>query len=160
VFGQSHLTARAEGIGYGVIETRSLVSYHSDFFRPDSPTEVVFSCGRKQGAILSLLIQAMCKNTVALGDFGEWMIKHIDSWFAWVRRLGVGIDKMEDIVLVTGTHRTRSWTNVAFPGGQVDGLVSFGANVATRDDMVTINWKFSHEYSRGAVMNYGPHGDV
>ncbi|KAN0133862.1 hypothetical protein V8E53_008294 [Lactarius tabidus] len=126
---------------------------------PDIPAEVVFSCGRKQGAILSLPIQARCKNTVALGDFGEWMIKHIDSWFAWVRRLGVGIEKMEDVVLVTGTHRTRSWTNVAFPGGQVDGLVSFGANVATRGEMVTINWKFSHEYTRGAVMNYGPNGE-
>ena len=88
------------------------------------------------------------------------MTKNIDSWLPWVRRLGVGIDRMEDIVLVTGTHRTRSWTNVAFPGGQVDGLVSFGANVTTRNDIVTVNWKFSHEYTRGAVMHYGPIGRV
>ena len=88
------------------------------------------------------------------------MIKHIDSWFPWVRRLGVGIERMEDIVLVTGTHRTRSWTNVAFPGGQADGLVSFGANVTTRGEVVTINWKFSHEYTRGAVLNYGPNGEI
>ncbi|KAF8258119.1 hypothetical protein EI94DRAFT_1755655 [Lactarius quietus] len=126
---------------------------------PDSPAEVFFSCRRKQGAVLSLPIEAKCENTVALGDFGAWMIKHINSWFAWVRGLGVGIDRMEDIILVTGTHRTRSWTNVAFPGGQVDGQVSFGANVATHGDSVTINWKFSHEYSRGAVMNYGPNGE-
>jgi hypothetical protein len=43
---------------------------------------------------------------------------------------------MEDIILVTGTHRTRSWTNVAFPGGQVDAQVSFGVNVATRGEML------------------------
>ena len=133
---------------------------HSHFFRPDSPSEIVFSCRRKQGAILYLPTEARCENTVALGDFGDWMIKHIDSWFPWVRRLGVGIERMEDIVLVTGTHRTRSWTNVAFPGGQTDGLVSFGANVATRGEVVTINWKFSHEYTRGAVLNYGPNGEV
>jgi hypothetical protein len=88
------------------------------------------------------------------------MIKHIDSWFAWIRQLGVGIDRMEDIILVTGTHRTRSWTNVAFPGGQVDAQVSFGANVAARGEIVAINWQFSHEYSRGAVLNYGPNGEV
>lgn len=88
------------------------------------------------------------------------MIKNIDSWFAWVRQLGVGITRMEDIVLVTGTHRTRSWTNVAFPGGQVDAQVSFGANVATRGDTVAINWKFSHECSRGAALNCGPNGEV
>ena len=88
------------------------------------------------------------------------MIKHIDSWFAWVRQLGVGIDRMEDIILVTGTHRTRSWVNVAFPGGQVDAQVSFAANVATRGENVAINWSFAHEYSRGAVLNYGPNGEV
>ena len=120
----------------------------------------MFSCKRKQGAVLYLPTEARCENTVALEDFGKWMIRHIDSWFSWVRLLGVGIYRMEDIVLVTGTHRTRSWTNVAFPGGQVDGLVSFGANVATRGEVVTVNWKFSHEYTRGAVLNYGPHGEV
>jgi len=143
-----------------VIETHSLVNCHSYFLRPDSPAEVVFSCRRKQGAVLSLPIQARCENTVALGDFGKWMIKHIDGWFAWVRQLGVGIDRMEDIILVTGTHRARSWTNVAFPGGQVDAQVSFGANVSTRGDIVVINWKFSHECNRGAVLNCGPDGEV
>jgi hypothetical protein len=67
---------------------------------------------------------------------------------------------MEDIVLVTGTHRTRSWTNVAFPGGPEDGQISFGANVASRGDSVAINWTFSHERNRGAVLNRGPNGEV
>jgi len=36
---------------------------------------------------------------------------------------------MEDIVLVTGAHRTRSWTNVAFLEGQTDARVSFEVQV-------------------------------
>jgi hypothetical protein len=88
------------------------------------------------------------------------MIKHIDSWFAWVRELGVGVGRMEDIILVTGTHRTRSWTNVAFPGGQEDAQVSFGPNVATRGDTVSIDWKISQECNRGALLNCGPIGEV
>ena len=88
------------------------------------------------------------------------MTKNIDSWLAWVRGLRVGIDRMEDIVLVTGTHHTRSWTNVAFPGSHVHGLVSFGSNVTTLGEVVTIKWKFSHEYTRGAVMHSGPFGKV
>ena len=51
--------------------------------------------------VLYLPTKASCENTVALGDFGKWMIKHIDSWFSWVRLLGVGIERMEEIVLVT-----------------------------------------------------------
>jgi len=30
------------------------------------------------------------------------MLKHIDRWFAFARRLGLGIEQMEEIILVTG----------------------------------------------------------
>ena len=113
----------------------------------------------KEGAVLYLPIQAKGENTVASADFGKWIIKHIDRWFAWARQLGLGINRMEDIILVTGTHRTRSWTNVAFPKDQGDARVSFGANVAHYGDVVAVNWQFSHG-NRGAVLNRGPDGEV
>ena len=67
---------------------------------------------------------------------------------------------MEDIILVTGTHCTRSCTYVAFPGGQDDAQVSFGAKVDQSGNTVAINWKFSHERNRGVVLNHGPDGEV
>ena len=67
---------------------------------------------------------------------------------------------MEDIILVTGTHRTRSWTNVAFPGGQKGARASFGARADQRGDVVAINWQFSHEHNQGVVLNCGPDGEV
>src|SRR6266702_5152511 len=115
------------------------MSCHSLFLRPKISAGVSFSSRRKQGAVLSLPIQARCENTVALGDFGEWMIKHIDRWFSWARDLGMGINRMEDIVLVTGAHLTRSWTNVAFLEGQTKARVSFEFQVAAD----TINWHAS-----------------
>jgi hypothetical protein len=45
---------------------------------------------------------------------------------------------MEDIILVTGMHRTRSWTNVAFPGGQEGAQALFGAKADHRGDGVAI----------------------
>ena len=59
--------------------------------------------------------------------------------FAFSQHLGLGIDWMEDTILVTGTRRTKSWTNMAFPGRREDGQVSLGANVVFRGDIVTIN---------------------
>jgi hypothetical protein len=53
------------------------------------------------------------------------MIKHIDTWFAFARGLGLGINRMEDIVLVTGRHLTKSWVNVAFTQRRPDAGVSF-----------------------------------
>ena len=133
---------------------------HSHFLRPDEIPKVTFSCPRKEGAVLCLPIQAKGENTVAKTKFGKWIIKHIDRWFAWARQLELGVDRMEDIILVTGTHRTRSWANVAFPGGQEGAQASFGAKAGHRGDVVAINWQFSHERNRGAVLNCGPDGEV
>jgi hypothetical protein len=113
-----------------------------------------------QGAVLRLPIQAKGEDTVANADFGKWIIRHIDCLFAWVQQLGLGISRMEDIVLVTGAHRTRSCTNVAFLGGQGDAQASFGAKVEHRGDIVAVNWNFSHERNRGAVLNRGRNGEV
>jgi hypothetical protein len=100
------------------------------------------------------------ENTVAIADFGHWIIKHIDRWFVWARQLGLKIDRMEDIILVTGTHCSRSWTNVIFPGGQKGGQTSFGAKVDHYGDIVVINWQFLHDCNRGAILNCGPGGKV
>jgi hypothetical protein len=128
------------------------------FFRPNEIPRVTFSCQTKEGAVLSLPIQANGENTVAMADFGKWIIRHIDRWYAWVRQLGLGVNRMEDIILITGTHRTRSWTNVVFPGGQ--GNATFGARVDHNGDVVVVNWRFSHELNQGAVLNCGPEGEV
>jgi hypothetical protein len=65
---------------------------------------------------------------------------------------------MEDIVLVTGCDRTRSWTNVAFLGSHGDARVSFGVKVEGRDS--SINFQFSPEDAQGAVLHQGPEGTV
>jgi hypothetical protein len=88
------------------------------------------------------------------------MIKHIDRWFAWARQLELGVDRMEDVILVTGMHRTRSWTNVAFPGGEEGAQASFGARAGQDGGGVAISWQFSHEHNRGVVLNRGPEGVV
>ena len=113
-----------------------------------------------QGAALCLPLKAKREDTVARTKFGKWMIGHIDCWFAWARQLELGVDRMEDIVLVTGSHRTRSCANVAFPGGQQDAQVSLRAKVDQLGEIVSINWQFIHERNRGAFLNCGPNGEV
>jgi len=66
---------------------------------------------------------------------------------------------MEEIILVTGFDRTKSWFNVAFSGGQVDARVSFGVNAVYGADS-SINFQFSPEHIQGAVLNQGPEGRV
>ena len=95
-------------------------------------------------------------------DFGTWIIRHIDRWFTWARQQGPEVNRMEDITLVTGTHCARSWTNAAFPGGQVDAQATFGAKarVDHSGNVVAVNWQFSCERNRGVILNCGPDGEV
>ena len=122
--------------------------------------EVFFSCPMSQGAALSIPIKAKREDTVARTKFGRWLISHIDRWFAWARQRELGVNRMEDIILVTGTHRTRSCANVAFPGYHKDAQVSFRAKVDRSGDRVDVNWQFSPERNRGADLNCGPDGEV
>jgi hypothetical protein len=85
------------------------------------------------------------------------MIKHIDCWIAFARQLGLGIEQMEDIVLVTGYHRAMSWANVVFPEGHTDAQASFGVEVI-RDPAITVKWHFFPSRSRGAMCSWGPEG--
>ena len=107
---------------------------------------------------MSLPVVARSENTLAQGDFGQWIVKHIRTWFAFARKLGLGIEQMEEIILVTGCDRTRSWTNVAFLGGQADAQVSFGVRVEGPDS--SINFQFSPENARGGMLHHEPEGAV
>jgi hypothetical protein len=96
-----------------------------------------------------------------LGDFKLWIVKHIDSWFAFARNLGLGIEQMEEIILVTGCDLTKSWANIAFFGNQIDSQVTFGVRAEDPDGPdPSIAFQFSPENAQGAVFHPGPHGKV
>jgi hypothetical protein len=115
--------------------------------------------GNRGGAALSLPVNARREDTLAKGAFGEWIVKNIDRCFALTQDLQLGIEQMEEIVLVTGCDRTRSWTNVAFLGGGGDAEASFGERVFHRPDN-RIDIRFSDEHAIEAVLNLGPEGSV
>ncbi|KAH9038303.1 hypothetical protein EDB84DRAFT_1098834 [Lactarius hengduanensis] len=117
--------------------------------------DVSFSCTKKQGAILSLPVTARREDTLLLGHFRKWITRHIDSWFTFARELGMRIE-MEDIVLVTGCHRTRSWTNAVFSEVQASARVSLGVEVGAFG--TSVNWEVSNPRIPGAALRHGPSG--
>lgn len=87
------------------------------------------------------------------------MVKHADRWFAFARKLDLGIEKIEEIILVTGCDRTVSWTNITFFGDQDDAQASFGVKKFHGGDPSN-NIELSREPVEGAVLNHGPEGTV
>jgi len=103
-------------------------------------------------------VTARREDTVLLDLFRRWIVKHIESWVAFTEDLGFGVD-MEDIVLVTGFHRTKSWSNIALAGVETDTRLSLGVEV-TGALGANINWRASNVSTHGAVQNEGPSGEV
>ena len=123
--------------------------------RPDDDTEISFSCSGKNGALLYLPFRAERRDTVALGDFGEWIVKNIHDCMRLIEERGLGVNRMEDVILVTGRHLARSWVRAVFSESRGGAEVSFIAQVS-RDSVVHLE----ERKARGARVEFGPNGEV
>ena len=133
----------------------------TSFSPNDFPKLSFLRPGKQKGAVLYLPVDTRREDTIAQGDFGKWMIEHIDSSFNFARRLGLGIEQMEQIILVTGCDRATSWINVAFLGNHDNARVSFGVRITDPDGPnTTINFQLQPGNVQGAVLNHGPQGTV
>ena len=121
---------------------------------PRRSCECSFLCSTGQGAILCLPVPltAQREDVLAKDEFGKYMLKHIEEWFAFARNLGMGIVRREDIVLVTGRDLAKSWANIVFQEG--DGEVTFEQPVTGNSH---IEWKFT---PGGVAYNIGPSGNL
>ena len=128
------------------------------FFRPPPPPnseKVSFSCERKkEGAALVLPVEARREDTICPDRFRTWMLGHIDSWFDFSQQNGLGI-MMEDIVLLTGCHRTTSRSNIIFHASRTDSRVSLRVQSPHPG---AVYWEVLNNH--GAMLSHGPSGEV
>ena len=115
-------------------------------------------CTKKRGAALTLPTNAQSKDTVAEARFQEWITTHIASVFDSTEKLGLGL-KVEEIIIVTGFHRTRSWSNVTFNEARSGVQFSIGFEVPSTVGF-GVNWNISRQLNSRAVHNQGPSGEV
>ena len=122
--------------------------------RPDDDTQTTFSCTGRQGALLYLPVPAEREDTVALGDFGKWIVKNIYDCMTLAEERGLGVSHMEDIVLVTGRHLAKSWVRAVFSESRGGSQVSFCARVS--NSVVHLE----ERNVNGAQLKFGPNGEV
>jgi hypothetical protein len=113
------------------------------------------SCSGKQGALLSLPLAAEREDTIARGDFGKWLVKHIDDCMRIADDLGLGINRMEDIILVTGRHLARSWVSILFSEYRTGAQVSYVAQASGNSGI-----RLQERRMTGGDLKLGPSGEV
>jgi hypothetical protein len=123
--------------------------------RPDDDTQVTFSCSGRQGALLYLPFPAEREDTVAHGDFAKWIVKNIYNCMRLAEERGLGANRMEDIILVTGRHLAKSWVRAVFSESREGAHVSFGVR-ESGDSVVHLE----ERNVSGAQLTFGPNGEV
>jgi len=134
---------------------RRILLLTSHFIRPDDDAQVTVSRSGRQGALLSLPFPAACEDTVAQGDFGKWLVKNIDCCMKIAEDLGLGVNRMEDIILVTGRHLARSWVNVIFSESRGGAQLSFVVRTSGNSGV-----HLEGRSATGGDLKLGPNGEV
>jgi hypothetical protein len=69
---------------------------------------------RGPGALLSLPHDGYRQDVIRTKVFEDYIRDHVVSWFDWSKRTGLGVERMEDLILVTGCTMVTSWGAIAF----------------------------------------------
>ncbi|KAI0266125.1 hypothetical protein BC834DRAFT_969641 [Gloeopeniophorella convolvens] len=104
-----------------------------------------FKCKKNKGAVLSLPFNASREDAIRTKAFETYIRRHCDSWLAHAIVNDLGVDKLEDIILVTGCDRTNSWAMAAVMNAMHDVDISLGAQAAGGIGGVNFRWGVSHD---------------
>ena len=79
---------------------------------------------RSRGAVLSLPNGGHREDVIRTKVFEDYIRDHVDSWFNWAQNNKLGIERMEDLILVSGCTLVASWAAAAFVDNNLDAEIS------------------------------------
>ncbi|KAI0285630.1 hypothetical protein BC826DRAFT_918647, partial [Russula brevipes] len=77
---------------------------------------------------LSLPIEAAREDVLRTKAFEDYIRDNVASWFAWSQKNRLGVERMEDLILVTGCTLAKSWAIAAFCDPTAKSKVSLSSN--------------------------------
>jgi len=103
---------------------------------------------------MSLHFGAQREDTIAHGDFSNWIVKNVHDCIKIAEDYGSGIERMEDIILVTGRHLAKSWIYATFPESPEDITITVQVRVPKTSAIHLREWNVN-----GGHLKLGPSGE-
>ena len=86
-------------------------------FRMDRAISQTYKCrARSRGALLSLPYGCRRIDVIRTKVFEDYIRDNVVSWYDWSRERGLPVERMEDLILVTGCTFVTSWAAAVFNG--------------------------------------------
>jgi hypothetical protein len=98
-----------------------------------------YSCKRRQGALLILPHDGTQEDVIRTKVFEDYIRDNVDNWFSFAHRRGMGVERMEDLILVSGCTLVTSWGAAVFADSVADGELSLGFQ-ASHGGGATFHW--------------------
>ena len=80
------------------------------------------------GAVLSLPNGGHHEDVIRAQAFEHYIQSQVDKWFNWAQKNGLGIERMEDLILVSGCTLVTSWAAAAFVDDTMDAEISLATS--------------------------------
>ena len=85
------------------------------YFRIGRARGQTYTCrARSHGALLSLPHGGYREDVIRTKAFEDYIRDNVVSWFTWAQNNKLGVERMEDLILVTGCTLVTSWAAAAF----------------------------------------------
>lgn len=101
-----------------------------------------FRCRKKLGAFLSLPFDGYREDVIRTKAFEDYIRDHCESWFAFAQRNRLDVQRMEDIILVSGCTLVTAWAAAAFVDNNLDSDITLGCQ-PLGDAGATFQWHFA-----------------
>ncbi|KAF8474352.1 hypothetical protein DFH94DRAFT_761689 [Russula ochroleuca] len=90
-------------------------------------TEGVTCKCRGRGALLSLPHGGHREDVIRTKAFEDYIRDHIVSWFTWAQNNKLGVERMEELILVSGCTLVTSWAAAAFVDNSMEAEISLAS---------------------------------
>ncbi len=108
---------------------------------------VTYKC-RSRGALLSLPTGATTKNIFRKKAFEDYVRDHVVSWFTWTQDNRLGVERIEELILVSGCTLATSWAVAAFMDNTMEAEISLASRTLSANAGASFAWN----NARGPVL--------
>ena len=84
---------------------------------------------RNRGALLSLPNGAHSEDVIRTKVFEDYIRDHVDRWFYWAQNNKLGVERMEDLILVSGCTMATSWAAAVFGDNNSEAEITLSSRI-------------------------------
>ena len=89
---------------------------------------------RNCGALLSLPNGGYHEDVIRAQPFERYIRDYVDSWFTWAQKNQLGVERAEDLILVSGCTLVTSWAAAALVDDAMDAEISLATRTPNKGE--------------------------